>query len=385
MKKPVVLGLCLALAVGFTLNGCRGKKDTESEAIDVPTKGDKDYDQKMKAALKQLQKKKVYGLPKSVSEYAFIRNLELLGENPKDYQFTQMDPDAAAKNLQTNTAGVEAIMVWNPFVLQTLKVRKDAKVLFDSSSIPEEIIDMVVISEETLNKPGGKEFACAVIDTYYQFNQKLADKARRDELLVALGAKFSKLNLDEMKKATEQTRFYDTPKKGLALFTGDKFPETMKKVVRFYEDHQFIEKVPTIGFGSKDKSVRLRFDPSYIQMVKDSKDKKAKGGGDKPVFKLAWSEYPSWSVFGVASDIGLINGEKGKLGPIEEKWGVDIQLALLEYEPCINAYQAGECEGVCITNLDVLAPALKRKSVAVMPTSTSVGADACIVISKGKK
>ena len=36
-----------------------------------------------------------------------------------------------------------------------------------------------------------------------------------------------------------------------------------------------------------------------------------------PVFSLAWSEYPSWSVFGVAHEIGIINGKEGEMGPIE--------------------------------------------------------------------
>ena len=46
-----------------------------------------------------------------------------------------------------------------------------------------------------------------------------------------------------------------------------------------------------------------------------------------PSFSLAWSEYPSWSVFGVAHDVAkLVDGAKGKLGPIETKWNVDIVL-----------------------------------------------------------
>src|SRR5207248_364738 len=54
-------------------------------------------------------------------------------------------------------------------------------------------------------------------------------------------------------------------------------------------------------------------------------------------FSLAWSEYPSWSTFGVASDLGLINGAAGKLGKIEQKWNVDIRLELLQYDPCITS------------------------------------------------
>ena len=43
-----------------------------------------------------IQGRKVYGLAKSVSEYCFVRNLELLGEKEADHQFSNMDPGAAA-------------------------------------------------------------------------------------------------------------------------------------------------------------------------------------------------------------------------------------------------------------------------------------------------
>src|SRR5262249_27064407 len=105
----------------------------------------------------------------------------------------------------------------------------------------------------------------------------------------------------------------------------------------------------------------------------------AKGsGGRAPTFSLAWSEYPSWSVFGVAHEKKLIDGAAGKQGPIEQKWGVDIELRERAYDPCIQEYSASSCVAVCITNMDVLAPSLTRDSVAIMPTSTSIGADACI-------
>src|SRR4051812_33100189 len=45
-----------------------------------------------------------------------------------------------------------------------------------------------------------------------------------------------------------------------------------------------------------------------------------------PQFSLAWSEYPSWSVFGVAHMQKLIDGAAGKQGPLETKWNIDIVL-----------------------------------------------------------
>ncbi|HUP79173.1 MAG TPA: hypothetical protein VM260_11515, partial [Pirellula sp.] len=97
-----------------------------------------------------------------------------------------------------------------------------------------------------------------------------------------------------------------------------------------------------------------------------------------PKFSLAWSEYPSWSIFGVASDVGLIDGEAGKMGSIEKKHNIDIVLNLSDYDSCITLYGNSQADAVCITNIDILGPAASRKSVAIMPTSTSNGADACI-------
>ena len=85
-----------------------------------------------------------------------------------------------------------------------------------------------------------------------------------------------------------------------------------------------------------------------------------------PSFSLAWSEYPSWSVFGVADVTGIINGKKGELGPVEEKWGVDIELKEAEYDPCLAMYGAGQCDAVCITNMDILSPATGRAGVMVL-------------------
>ena len=136
---------------------------------------------------KQLRGKKVYGLAKTVSEYCFVRNLELQGEKEADHRFTNMDPGAAALAMQQRQRGYDAIVVWNPFVLETLNKRKDTRVLFDSTTIPGEIIDMVVVAQETLDQPGGPAFACAVIDAFYGVCRRMAALDTRDDTLIALG------------------------------------------------------------------------------------------------------------------------------------------------------------------------------------------------------
>jgi NitT/TauT family transport system substrate-binding protein len=228
-----------------------------------------------KKALEELKKVKVFGLAKSVSEYAFDRNLELLGEDPRKYQFTDEPPNTAALAMQSKKPDHKAIMVWNPFVLQVLKDNKDARRLFDSSTIPEEIIDMVVVGEDSLKKDKGKEFAYCVLDVYYEMNKRLRDpdQKKADQVLIKLGEKFSKLGLEDMKVCVQETRFYKTPDEGLKLFTGAKLPDTMKTVSRFCLAKEMVKTQPRYAFGPEKggDEVQLRFDPSWMEKVRDQK------------------------------------------------------------------------------------------------------------------
>lgn len=216
-----------------------------------------------------LKTKPTFGLEKSVSQYVFERNLALMDKNlkPNELNFRNMDPAAAAQAMQTGQPNINSIMVWNPFVLQTLRTRKDSKVLFDSAAIPEEVIDAIVIAKDVLDKPKGKEFAKALIETYFEVCKLMEDPKTADETYVALGAKFSNLNAADMKTVCQQTRFYNTPDKGLALMRSQKFRnETTPMITEFCISHKMIDNKPKIGFN--DPSAQLNFDDSYLKDAK---------------------------------------------------------------------------------------------------------------------
>jgi NitT/TauT family transport system substrate-binding protein len=207
-----------------------------------------------------------YGLEKSVSQYMFERNLEDMGKDPANFQFKNMDPAAAAQAMQTKQENIQSIVVWNPFVLQTLRTRDGSKVLFDSTTIPGEIIDMVVIAKTSLEQDGGANFACAVIETFYKVNELLADSEKGDATLVALGEKFSSLPLEDMKIVVEQTKFYKSADEALGLFSSETFRnETMPKVVDFCATHDIVDSKPVVGFDSA--TAQLNFDTQYIKKV----------------------------------------------------------------------------------------------------------------------
>lgn len=212
---------------------------------------------------------KTYGLKGTVSEYAFVRGLQEMGQDPAEFTFTNQDPAIAASAMAQKQDTHKAIMVWNPFVLQTLNDRPDSKVLFDSSKIPGEIVDMVVIGRDVLEKEGGKDFAQALIETFYQMNIEMTKPETGDEVLVELGKKFSNLGLEDMKTVVKQTQFYSDADQGLALLTSGEFQTTMQTVEKFCVDQGLVEN-PQYGFGT-ETGMKLLFDPTYLQTFKEGK------------------------------------------------------------------------------------------------------------------
>jgi len=243
-----------------------------------------------------------YMLDKSVSQYCFARCLETMGEKEHLYKIVSVDPEAAALGLQTGN--YKSIVVWNPFVLQTLEVQSECYVLFDSTLIPGEIIDMVHMSKKALESPGGENAACAIIEAYYIICELLANPDCQDDMLVALGEKFSDLGAASMRKVVRQTRFYSTPEQGIALFTdGVVFPwkrkvssttdlftnkgfdpkntgvtsKTLKDIMPlvsgFCEKYEIVDETPTLGYGTKSQApnVQVRFDPTYMEEVLESR------------------------------------------------------------------------------------------------------------------
>lgn len=220
-------------------------------------------------SIEQLKGKRIYGLAKTVSEYMFARNIEKLGGDPADYDFTNMDPGAASMAMQQRQEGIDAIAVWQPFVLQTLNQRKDVRVLFDSTSIPGEIIDMVVMSDDSLKREGGDRAAKAICETFYRMSARLNNASTRDDTLVALGEKFANLTVKHMRQIVRQTKFYGTPKEGIQVFTNPELKTTMDKVAEFCVRSEMLGgKRPNIAYGSSQGN--LRFDPSFMKAVANS-------------------------------------------------------------------------------------------------------------------
>jgi ABC-type nitrate/sulfonate/bicarbonate transport system substrate-binding protein len=262
-------------AVCITNIDILGAAGSRSSVAIVPTSTSAGADACITAgidSLEGLQGKTTHGLEKSVSQYCFDRCLEKLGAKNADFPFSQMDPEQASQAFQGKNADVQSIMVWNPFVMQSLRSRDDAKILFSSSEIPEEIIDMVVVGKDALSKAGGKEFAAAVLETFYTMNQRMADPKTSDATLVGIGARFAKLELEDMKTIVQQTRFYSDPNDAIRLFASDVFQkETMQKVSDFCVKYGMTQQPVSSSFGTGNGV--MDFDSSFMKSYLESQKK----------------------------------------------------------------------------------------------------------------
>jgi hypothetical protein len=216
----------------------------------------------------KLKEVKVLGLSGTVSEYAFRGIAQHAGQNPDDYTYENTDPAVAATMMLQGEAN--AISVWNPFKRNVLnELGDDVCELGNSGVLPLQILDLIVVGQDALDKPGGEQFALALADVYYHVNGLMADPATRDETLVGISNVFVPLPLKDMEIIFEETRVFSTPQSGIELYTGSEIQQAMVPVRKFAFEHMGVPEELVVGYGTKADApdARLRYDPSYMQQV----------------------------------------------------------------------------------------------------------------------
>ncbi|MGA4634696.1 putative urea ABC transporter substrate-binding protein [Pseudomonas solani] len=213
----------------------------------------------------------------SVSHYVLARALERADLSEKDVKVVNTsDADIAAA---FDTDDVQAVATWNP-MLAEIKAKPGSTEVFDSSKIPGEIMDMMVVNSETLadNPALGK----ALTGAWFEIVALMASDNAEGRAALEHMAKASGTDLPGYQSQLAATRLFYTPKDALEFATSPKLPATMDKVAQFSFAHGLL------GEGAKDAdavgmsfakgvvtgdkgNVKLRFDPTYVQMAAEGK------------------------------------------------------------------------------------------------------------------
>jgi NitT/TauT family transport system substrate-binding protein len=167
-------------------------------------------------------------------------------------------------------------VTWKPQLSEILS-QPDDQLVFDSSKIPGEIIDLMVVNSATLKD--NPKFAKALVGAWYE---TLALMAKKDPKALAAMAKASGTDTAGFNSQLATTKMFWTPAEALAFATSPNLVKTNDLVRKFSFDHGLLGKgatsVDVVGLefpGGKTlgnaKNLKMRFDATYMQMAADGK------------------------------------------------------------------------------------------------------------------
>jgi NitT/TauT family transport system substrate-binding protein len=209
----------------------------------------------------------------SVSHYLLSRALESIGLAEKNLKVVNTsDADMAAAY---KTPEVTSVVTWKPIV-STILESSDAHKVFDSSQIPGEIIDLMVVNSEVLKD--NPKFAKALVGIWYETLATMAAKPEAKESM----AKASGTDVKGFDEQLATTKLFYDPKDAVAFATSGELKTTTERVSKFLLDKSLLGKNAksdgAIGVEFPDKSVfgdkgnvKFHYDATFMQDAADGK------------------------------------------------------------------------------------------------------------------
>jgi NitT/TauT family transport system substrate-binding protein len=223
-------------------------------------------------SLADLKGQKINLVEFSVSHYLLARALGTAGLTERDIK-TVNTSDADIVAAFSGSADVTSVVTWNPQLQEVVKVPGSVKV-FNSSQIPGEIMDLMVLNTKTIgdNPKLGKALIGAWYETINLMRQDdAAGKAAREAM-----AKASGTDLAGFEAQLKTTRMFYTPAEAVQFTESRDIVKTMDYIRVFSFDHQLLGGVKNkfgVGMEFPDGStlgdrgnVKLRFDSSFMTM-----------------------------------------------------------------------------------------------------------------------
>jgi NitT/TauT family transport system substrate-binding protein len=214
----------------------------------------------------------------SVSHYLLARALETAGLTEGDVTIVNTS-DADIVATFGTTPDMNAVVTWNPQLATVLRVPK-VNLVFDSSMIRGEIIDLMVANTRTLRD--NPDLGKALTGAWYE---AMATMQRKDEAGAAaldFMAKASGTDIAGYKAQLDATRLFSDPQSAVAFATSADLPTTMNRVRKFSFAHGLLgnaaASADAIGIQVPDgqvlgdpSNVKLRFDTEYMALAADGK------------------------------------------------------------------------------------------------------------------
>jgi NitT/TauT family transport system substrate-binding protein len=227
--------------------------------------------------LADIKGQKVNLVELSVSHYLLVRALGTIGLRERDLKIVNTsDADIVAAFAAPATT---AVVTWKP-QLSSVLAAPNAQLVFDSTRIPGEILDLMVVKTATLN--GSPKLGKALVGAWYETLALMSKNDAAAKAARTAMAKASGTDLAGYDSQLATTHLFTTPAESIAFTSGDTVRKTMDLVRRFSFEHGILGQ----GAGSVDAvgiefpggntlgdvhNLKMRFDTAYAKLAQDGK------------------------------------------------------------------------------------------------------------------
>ena len=213
----------------------------------------------------------------SVSHYLLARGLETVGLRERDVKvINTSDADiVGAFGAAVSTAAV----TWKPQLAQVTAMPNTTEV-FDSSRIPGEILDLMVVNTATLK--ANPKLGQALVGAWFETLALMSGKDAKAIAALTAMAKASGTDVKGYNGQLATTRLFLTPADTAAFTSDAKLVSTMDLVRNFSFKHGLLGEgartVDAVGIEfpgghtlGNQKNIKLRFDTTYVQAASQGK------------------------------------------------------------------------------------------------------------------
>lgn len=223
-----------------------------------------------------LKGKKINLVQYSVSHYMLARAFQTHGMDIKDAKLQNISDADFVSAFQT--PDVDAVVAWNPAFIE-LKKLPNVSIVYQSTEMPGELIDALLVNTKTLNQH--PELGKALTGAWFEALDVIKandDKSKEARKFIA---DLSGTTVDSLNAQIETTAFYYEPAAGASSVRSPDMVKAMDLVRAFCFDQQLM------GTGAKSKdaigialpgktlgdasNVKLRLDDTYMQLLADKK------------------------------------------------------------------------------------------------------------------
>lgn len=210
----------------------------------------------------------VYLVELSVSHYLLARALEQVGRDESCVTLMNTSDSDIAPAFIANTRQ-KAVVTWNPMVMQ-IEQQPGVTKIYDSSRIPGEIMDLMVVRTEVLEQH--PQLGKALVGAWYEVMGIMTARGPQTNAALTYMADDAGASLAEYKAQLRTTAMYYTPQAALSFLKSSELLEKMNLVRNFCFKHGLLgensRSVDVVGIRYPNGTVHG--DPRNVQFIFDA-------------------------------------------------------------------------------------------------------------------